>query len=112
MIVNAGKVDIATAYIKANYTNIQIGNGRDDTAASQSLLDSVVHTKTGQIPSIVGSSVVWVIDITGTDIGSTGVSELGIFHTNGTLLSRTSFPNTGVVAPNDTVTFTIQVEVN
>ena len=112
MIVDAGKIDIASSYIKANYTTVSVGNGRDDTAASQSLLDSIVATKTGQTPSMKGNRSQWVVDSTGAALGTQGISEIGVFHTNGTLLSRTAFPNTGVVASNDTITFTITVEVN
>ena len=113
MIVNNGKKDVATNYIKVNYTTIKIGNGGDDTAQSQSELDSVVFTKTGQTPNVIGSSLIWTIEITGTNLGTQGVSELGIFHKdNDTLLSRTSFSNTGVVPSGDTITFRIQLEVN
>jgi len=112
-IVNDGKRDIATNYIKTNYTTIKVGNGGDDTASSQTDLDSVVFTKTGQTPNVIGNSLNWSIDITGANLGTQGISELGIFHKdNDTLLSRTSFSNTGVVPSGDTITFKIKLEVN
>ena len=112
-IVNDGKKDIATNYIKTNYTTIKVGNGGDDTASSQTDLDSVLFTKTGQTPNIVANSLNWSIDITGANLGTQGISELGIFHKdNDTLLSRTSFSNTGVVPSGDTITFKIKLEVN
>ena len=42
MIVNTGKNDIATNYIASNYTVVKIGNGGDDTAASQTDLDAFI----------------------------------------------------------------------
>lgn len=111
MIVNAGKDDIATSYIKANYTKVKIGNGGDDTAASQTELDSYVANKT-VTPSVIGSELIWTVAFTGAQIGTQGVSELGIFHaTSDKLLSRVTFTNTGVVPSADTVTFTVRLEV-
>ena len=112
MIVNEGMDDIAVNYIKANYTKVKIGNGGDDTAASQTDLDSVVTSKT-VTPSVLGSELVWTAAFTGSDIGTQGVSELGVFHASSDkLLSRVTFSNTGVVASSDTVTFTLRVVVN
>ena len=42
MIVDAGTEDIALSYIAAQYTTIKVGNGGDDTAASQTELDAFV----------------------------------------------------------------------
>jgi hypothetical protein len=112
MIVNDGKDDIAASYVAANYTTVKIGNGGDDTAASQTELDSFVASKT-VTPSVIGSQLVWTASFTGAEVGTQGVSELGIFKTSGDkLLSRVTFVNTGVVASADTVTFTIRLEVS
>jgi PPE-repeat protein len=113
MIVNAGKKDIATAHIAATYTKIKIGNGGDDTAASQTKLDAEIPNLTKNIiPSVMGNQLIWSASFTGTEIGTQGVSELGIFNAAGTLLSRVTFTNTGVVPSTDTVTFTIRLEVD
>ena len=112
MITNAGKDDIAVNYIASNYTKIKIGQSGDDTAASQTELDSLVATKT-VAPSVVNSEIVWTASFLGSEIGSQGVSELGIFHTSSDkLLSRVTFTNTGVIPASDTVTFTISMELN
>ena len=111
MIVNGGMDDVAVNYIASKYTTVKIGNGGDDTAASQSELDSFVASKT-VTPSVIGSQLVWTASFTGAEVGTQGVSELGIFKTSGDkLLSRVTFVNTGVVASTDTVTFTIRLEV-
>lgn len=112
MITDAGRDDIAINYVADKYTKVKIGQSGDDTAASQTELDSVVATKT-VTPSVVNSELVWTVNFLGSEIGSQGVSELGIFHKDDdTLLSRVTFKNTGVVASNDTVTFTISMELN
>ena len=55
----------------------------------------------------------WNVDFLGSEIPSSGVSELGVFKSDGSkLLSRVTFTSTGVVAASDTVTFTIRIEVN
>ena len=110
MIVITGKEALA-ATIASTYTKVKVGNGGDDTAASQSALDSFVAEKT-VTPSRIGSQLVWTAAFTGADLGTQGVSELGIFDSSNTLLSRVTFTNTGVVASADTVTFTIRVEVD
>tara|TARA_B100000287_G_C20620420_1_gene775747 strand:+ start:1142 stop:1480 length:339 start_codon:yes stop_codon:yes gene_type:complete len=112
MIVDAGTEDIALSYIAAQYTTIKIGNGGDDTAASQTELDAFVASKV-VTPSVIGSQLVWTAEFTGAQIGTQGVSELGIFKTSGDkLLSRVTFTNTGVVASSDTVTFTVRLELS
>ena len=69
------------------------------------------------MPTIVGSTLIYNVDFTGSQIPASGVSEIGIFKNgttngNGTLLSRVTFTNTGVVASGDTVSFTVRVEVD
>ena len=111
MIVDKGKEKLAE-HLQNTYTRVKIGNGGDDTAGSQTQLDSVVATKNSITPSRIGSQLVWTAAFTGADLGTQGVSELGIFDSSNTLLSRVTFTNTGVVASADTVTFTIRVEVD
>ena len=113
MITNSAKEDIATNYIASNYTLIKIGDGSDSTSASQTSLDHFVAQQTGITPTVVGSTLVWNVDFLGSDIPASGVSELGVFKSDGSkLLSRITFTSTGVVAASDTVTFTIRIEVN
>ena len=112
MIVNEGSEDIALAYIAEQYTTVKIGNGGGDTAASQTELDAVVASKV-VTPSVIGSELVWTAEFTGAQVGTQGVSELGIFKTSGDkLLSRVTFTNTGVIPSADTITFTVSMEVS
>ena len=115
-VVNEGAADIADL-IKTNYQVVAIGDGRDTTSASQGGLNNFTFQKTGQVPTVVGSTLIYNVDFTGAQIPASGVSEIGIFKNgttdgNGTLLSRVTFTNTGVVASGDTVSFTIRVEVD
>ena len=113
MITNDGKADIATSYILAKYTTIKIGDGADSTSASQTKLDHLVTTKLGQSPTVVGSTIIWNVDFLGSEIPSSGISEIGIFHVSSDkLLTRITFTSTGGVAASDTVTFTIRIGVN
>ena len=110
MIVDSGKEALAST-VASTFTKVRIGNGGDDTAASQTALDAFVAEKT-VTPSRIGSQLVWTASFTGADIGTQGVSELGIFNSANTLLNRVTFTNTGVVPSTDTVTFTIRLEVD
>ena len=110
MIVDIGK-EVLAQTLATSFTTVKIGNGGDDTAGSQKELDSVITTKT-VTPSRIGSQLVWTASFTGAEIGTQGVSELGIFNSADSLLSRVTFTNTGVVPSTDTVTFTIRVEVD
>ena len=113
MIVNDGKEDVALNYIKDKYTTIKVGDGVGSTSASQKALANLITTKTSRTPSVIGSTLVWTVDLLGSEIGSSGLSELGIFHKDtDKLLSRVTFTNTGAVAASDSVTFTIRIEVN
>tara|TARA_R100001463_G_scaffold2308_2_gene9887 strand:+ start:98 stop:457 length:360 start_codon:yes stop_codon:yes gene_type:complete len=119
MIVNAGKDEIAVSYVAVNYRTIKVGTGGDDTAASQTNLDAAITQANGSvltktvIPSAIGSQLTWTVSFTGSELGTQGIAELGIFHsTSDKLLSRVTFANTGVVPSTDTVTFQITLEVN
>lgn len=113
MIVNAGKEEIAASHIVANYRTIKIGDGSDSTSPSQLSLDHVVYTHATEVtPTRVGSTLIWNVDFLGSQIPTSGVSELGVFHkTSGEMLTRVTFTSTGVVAASDTVSFTIRVEL-
>jgi hypothetical protein len=111
MIVDNGANDIATQYIAVNYTKVKVGSGGDPTNATQPALDSYVAEKV-ITPSVIGTSILWNVEFSGSDLGNEGVSELGIFHaTTDTLLSRVAFTNTGVLASADTLTFTVRMEM-
>lgn len=119
MIVNDGKQEIALTHIAAKYKQIKIGNGSDDTAASQTKLDAEIPGVSKVVtPSVMGNQLIWTVSFSGTEIGTQGVSELGVFHiSDGSaaadkLLCRVTFTNTGVVPTTDTVTFTIRLEVD
>jgi hypothetical protein len=120
MIVNAGKEEIMANYIMSKYTVIKIGDGSDSTSPSQLNLDHVVYTHATDItPTRVGSTLIWNVSFLGSQIPTSGVTELGIFHNNGdndvntsgAMLTRVTFTSTGVVAATDTVSFTIRVEM-
>ena len=113
MITNSAKEDIATEYIATYYRLIKIGDGADSTSASQTTLDHSVTSKSDITPTVVGSTLIWTVDFEGSEIPSSGISELGVFKNDGSkLLSRVTFTSTGVVAASDTVTFSIRVELD
>ncbi|QDP65158.1 MAG: hypothetical protein GOVbin140_59 [Prokaryotic dsDNA virus sp.] len=115
MITNSAKNDIATNYVAVNYTKIKIGDGADSTSASQTKLDHAVGSVKTVTPSVVGSTLIYEVDFLGSEIPTSGVTELGIFHKDHIdtkMLSRVTFTSTGVVAASDTVSFTIRIEVN
>jgi len=120
-VVNTGANEIAD-HIAATYRVVAVGNGGDTTSLQSTGLNSFVRMKTGIIPDVVGSSLIYNVSFTGAEIPSSGISELGIFKTgtsesngttppNGILLSRVTFTNTGVVGSSDTVSFQIRFEV-
>ena len=53
----------------------------------------------------------WNVTFTGSEIPPSGATELGIFNTSDNMLTRVTFKSTGPVAANDTVTFTVKLEV-
>jgi|TARA_R110000824_G_scaffold35603_1_gene111366 hypothetical protein len=124
MIVDSGKSDLAANYIKTHYRRIKVGVGSDDTTSGSVDLDSPVVNSSGVVlatdnivPSHENSRLAWTISFTGSQLGTQGISELGIFKqtsdaTNDTMLSRVTFTNTGVIAASDTITFVIEMEVN
>ncbi len=120
-ITNTGANEIAD-HIADTYRVVAIGNGGDTTSLQSTGLNSFVRMKTGIIPNVAGSSLIYNVSFTGAEIPSSGVSELGIFKTgtsesngttppNGILLSRVTFTNTGVVGSSDTVSFQVRLEV-
>jgi len=120
-VVNTGANEIAD-HIAATYRVVAVGNGGDTTSLQSTGLNSFVRMKTGIIPDVVGSSLIYNVSFTGAEIPSSGISELGIFKTgtgesngttppNGILLSRVTFTNTGVVGSSDTVSFQVRLEV-
>jgi len=114
-VVNEGLNAIATL-LASEYTVIAIGDGRDSTSASHTGLNNWIAQKTGITPTVTGTTLTYNVSFTGSEIPASGVAELGVFATgttngNGTLLSRVTFTNTGVLASADTLTFTIEMEM-
>jgi hypothetical protein len=120
-VVNTGANQIAN-HIAATYRVVAVGNGGDTTSVQSTGLNSFVRMKVGQIPDVVGTSLIYNVSFTGAEIPSSGISELGIFKTgtgesngttppNGILLSRVTFTNTGVVGASDVVSFQVRIEV-
>ena len=119
-IVNTGANEIAD-HVAASYRVVAIGNGGETTSLHSTGLNSFVRIKSGVIPDVVGTSLIYNVSFTGAEIPSSGVSELGIFKTgsnttgttppDGILLSRVTFTNTGVVGSSDTVSFQVRIEV-
>lgn len=119
MIVDSGKNDISVQYIKENYQKIKVGVGSDDTTAGAVDLDSpivsngTVLVKTNQVPIPDGSRLKWSVQFTGAELGTQGVSEIGIFKNTGDImLCRANFKNTGIISSTDEITFHISLEVN
>tara|TARA_R100001509_G_scaffold100736_1_gene58921 strand:+ start:987 stop:1322 length:336 start_codon:yes stop_codon:yes gene_type:complete len=110
MIVNDGKDNLAEL-VRNAYTRVKIGDGSDGTAASQDKLDHDFTTKDSITPTRVNNLLTWNVTFTGTEIPPSGATELGIFNTSDIMLTRVTFKSTGPVAANDTVTFTVKLEV-
>tara|TARA_R110002051_G_scaffold130658_1_gene204535 strand:- start:1250 stop:1594 length:345 start_codon:yes stop_codon:yes gene_type:complete len=114
LITNEGKKDIATTYIKTYYRVIKIGEGGSATSAAQTDLDNYVATASSEVtPDVVGSTLIWNVDFLGSQVPSSGITEIGVFHnTTDKLLTRVTFTSTGAVAASDTVSFRVKLEVN
>jgi len=122
MIVNVGKKelgDLLIAEYKFNY--IDIGDGGDDTSTSQSTLDHSVLTGGTTIddgsykklvsPTRIGNILVYEVEFTGAELESNVISEIGIFNKAGVMLNRVNFNTIGPLAANETVGFTLRLEV-
>ena len=111
MIVNAGKVKLANIMI-GNFNKIDIGDGGDDTSTSQTSLDhSVLTSKKDCTPTLVGNTVIYEVTFTGSELNSNVISEIGVFNSDGVMLSRVNFNSIGPLASNETVSFTLRLEV-
>ena len=110
MIVNDGKDNLASL-LASNYTRIRIGDGSDDTAASQEKLDHEVGAEKTVTPTRVNNLLTWNVTYTGAELPPSGATELGVFNSSGIMLTRVTFKSTGPVAAGDSVTFTVKLEV-
>tara|TARA_R100000656_G_scaffold68652_1_gene51717 strand:- start:691 stop:1041 length:351 start_codon:yes stop_codon:yes gene_type:complete len=115
MILDAGKKAVANL-IKASgeFEYMDIGDGGDDTSTSQTTLDSsVLAARKLVAPTLVGNTLIYEVSFTGTELASNVVSEIGIFDasTGGNMLSRVKFNTIGPLASNETISFTLRLEV-
>ena len=129
MIVEDGKKALARM-IGDVFTEMQIGNGSDDTSARQKKLDNAItDRKAVSSVTVLNNQVIYEITFSGSDINGTNISELGLFSPinkvpasgdilsanrqfiNDKLLSRVNFNSIGPIASSDSVTFTLVMEV-
>jgi len=111
MIVNAGKIKLANLVI-GNFTKIDVGDGGDDTSSSQTTLDnSILTSKKDCTPSLMGNTIVYEVSFLGSELNSNVISEIGVFNSDNVMLSRVNFNSIGPLASNETVSFTLRLEV-
>ena len=111
MIVNAGKIKLASLLI-GNFSKIDVGDGGDDTSTSQTSLDhSILTTKKDCSPTIIGNTAVYEVSFTGSELNANIISEIGVFNSDEIMLSRVNFNSIGPLASNETVSFTLRLEV-
>jgi len=124
MIVDAGKKAVLDLAIAANqFKYLDFGDGGDDTSTSQTTLDRSILTSSGSTaiadgsykrlisPTRVGNTLIYEITLTGAELASNVISELGVFNNAGTMLSRVNFKPIGPLASNETISFTFRLEV-
>ena len=120
MIVDTGKKQIAKLITGIQPNNagvafkyVRVGDGGDSTSMSQTTLDSQVSETLTVVPSLVGNSLIYEIELLGSDLSSNVVSELGIFDASegGNMLCRVSFDPIGPITSSETLTFNFRVEI-
>ena len=120
MIVDKGKKRIAEL-LSGDVNNqtyafkyVRVGDGGDNTSMSQTTLDSQVSdTKTIE-PTLVGNTLIYEIELLGSDLSSNVISEIGIFDGTGAdanMLCRVSFDPIGPITASETLTFNFRVEI-
>lgn len=129
MIVENGKIAIARM-ISNTFTEMQVGDGSDDTSIRQQQLDhAITIRKQVSNVTVIGSQIIYEVTFSGSEINGTNISEMGIFSNaskindtgdisyhdkaliNNKLLSRINFNSIGPIAASDTVTLTFVMEV-
>ena len=119
MIVDSGKKQAARLITgiesgsRTTFTHIRVGNGGDNTSASQTTLDNQVGAAKTATPTLVGNTLVYDVTFLGSDISSNTISEIGIFDaaTGGNMLSRIVFDDIGPLSASESITFTLRIEV-
>jgi len=119
MIVDKGKKRIAELITgiedgsRTTFTQVRVGDGGDSTSMSQTTLDSQVANK-AVTPTLVGNTLIYEIELLGSDLSSNIISELGIFDGTGAdanMLCRVSFDPIGPITASETLTFNFRVEI-
>jgi len=124
MIVDTGKKALLDLTIAANqFKYIDIGDGGDNTSTSQTTLDRSILTSTSGVPiddstykkevspTRVGTTLIYDINLTGAELASNVISEIGVFNKAGTMLSRVNFKPIGPLAASESVSFTFRMEL-
>ena len=124
MIVDTGKkalLDLAIGTDQFKY--IDIGDGGDNTSTSQTTLDRSILTSTSGVaindstykkevsPTRVGTTLIYDINLTGAELASNVISEIGVFNKAGTMLSRVNFKPIGPLAASESISFTFRMEL-
>jgi hypothetical protein len=127
-LVDAGKKAVLDLAISGNgasnqFKYLDFGDGGDDTSTSQTTLDRSILTSSGSTqiadnsykrlisPSRVGNTLIYEITLTGSELASNVISEIGVFNHAGTMLSRVNFKPIGPLASNETISFTFRLEM-
>ena len=119
MIVDTGKKRIAELLSGREnnqtyaFKYVRVGDGGDSTSMSQTTLDSQISQTKTVVPILVGNTLIYEIELLGSDLSSNVVSELGIFDAaiGGTMLCRVSFDPIGPITASETLTFNFRVEI-
>ena len=124
MIVDTGKkalLDLAIGTDQFKY--IDIGDGGDNTSTSQTTLDRSILTSTSGVaindstskkevsPTRVGTTLIYDINLTGAELASNVISEIGVFNNAGIMLSRVNFKPIGPLAASESISFTFRMEL-
>ena len=113
MIVDTGKkalLDLAIGTDQFKY--IDIGDGGDNTSTSQTTLDrSILTSKKEVSPTRVGTTLIYDINLTGAELASNVISEIGVFNNAGIMLSRVNFKPIGPLAASESISFTFRMEL-
>ena len=120
MIVDTGKKRIAELLSGREnnqtyaFKYVRVGDGGDSTSMSQTTLDSQVSDTKTVIPELVGNTLIYEIELLGSDLSSNTISELGVFDgdsSSAKMLCRVSFDPIGPIGASETLTFNFRVEI-
>ena len=124
MIVDSGKKAVLDLAIAANHFRyLDFGDGQDDTSTSETVLNRSILTASGSTtiadgsykrlisPTRVGNTLIYEITLSGSELASNVITEIGVFNNAGTMLSRVNFKPIGPLASNETISFTFRLEM-